>query len=144
MSEEHLYASVSGEALIAGRSPFPSLGPRVGVRIAPSGRGVDAAGEPRADLAASTRVAYALTPPPAMSEVPFPVARDHPVGTARGASIDQSHADNGWRSPAGGCIHHLEGKVMPCSISIFLGPGVHPRVGRLVADRDPGRGENCP
>lgn len=54
VSEEHLYASVSGEALIAGRSPFPSLGPRVGVRIAPSGRGVDAAGEPRADLVGPT------------------------------------------------------------------------------------------
>ena len=54
VSEEHLYASVSGEALVAGRSPFPSLGPRVGVRIAPSGRGVDAAGEPRADLVGPT------------------------------------------------------------------------------------------
>lgn len=69
---------------------------------------------------------------------PFPVARDHPVATVKVFSIDEPHADN-WvasnRLQGVSCASTTGGRHMPCSISVFLGAGVHPRVDRLSADR---------
>ena len=71
-------------------------------------------------------------------EVSFPVARDHPVGNVGALqSINRMATMSGLRPPAAGFlrIHHLEGRQMPCSISVLLGWGVNPRVDSLVADR---------
>lgn len=57
-------------------------------------------------------------------EVPFPVARDHPVGNVGALqSIHRMPTMGGVRPPVGGFlrIHRLEGRHMPCSISVLLG-----------------------
>ena len=56
--------------------------------------------------------------------VPLPVARDHPVGTVGALqSIHRMPTLGGVRPLAGGVlrIHRLEGRRMPCSISVLLG-----------------------
>ena len=72
----------------------------------------------------STRVAHALAPFFSDDEVPFPIARDHPVGNVGALqSINHMATMGGLRPPAGGFlrIHRLEGRQMPCSISVLLG-----------------------